>query len=264
MKRLSVVLILLLTAALALAACDLGGGPAPLPSAAPTGAPATTGVPTATTGGPAAPSPTKTGAPVSLAQAGAALDALPSYRWAASWMLQAGEGGATSPLSWQAEGVRVADGNRWHVTWSLGEGDVTLEVIHIGDQEWVRFGDQWVETPTDQQMQFVDFTPLGWWNDLAMGLTEHTERVSLLQGEQVNDVLCQRYRTTASYQGVLISGGTNWSHQGDVWLAVDGGYPVRGRFMGTGTIESVAWTLTQELDITHVGDPANAVNPPGS
>jgi len=260
MKRLSVALcVLVILAAMPLAGCDLGSAP---PTATPTTRP--TEPPTATPTGPAA-TPTVTGvttAQTPFAQAGAALDALSSYRWTARWTLTPSQGGSDSPLSWRSEGTRVKDGNRWHITWALGEGDVALEVVHIGDQEWVKFGEQWVETPTGQQLQFLDFAPRGWWDEVrgAGGLEENTSRIT--PDERVNDVLCQHYRTTESYRGVVVSEGANWSHQGDVWLATEGSYPVRGRFLGTGTIGAAAWTLTQELDLTHVGDPANAVKPP--
>jgi hypothetical protein len=252
--------ILLILSTVALAGCDLGGTPpTPAPTIRPTTAagatvpPASPAVTPAVAGSPAAGMP--------FDQASPALDALPSYQWTAQWALTASQGEAISPLSWRSEGTRVKDGDRWHITWALGAGDVELEVIHIGDQEWVKFGEQWVETPKPQQWQFLRFTPPGWWDELSIGLEEHA---SLVSGpdERVNDVLCRRYRTTEQYKGVVVSGGVNWSHQGDVWLAADGGYPVRGRFLGTGAIQSVPWTLTQELDITHMADPANAVSPP--
>ncbi len=254
MRYLSVALGILVLLA---AGCDLGGTP---PTASPPATPVlVTPVPPT---GPATASPPVpvTTAESPFVQAGAALDTLPSYRWTARWTLTSSAGDQVSPLSWHSEGIRVKDGDRWHITWALGEGDVVLEVIHIGNQEWVRFGEQWVETPAGQQRQFLGFTPRGWWDDVGLGLEEHTRRV--MPDEQVNGVLCQHYRTSESYRGVVVSGGVNWSHQGDIWLAVAGGYPVRGRFLGTGVIESATWTLTQELDITHVGDAANVVNPP--
>lgn len=255
MRYLTIVLCVLVLP-IALAACDLGEGPQATSTASPV---------QVTVAPPTSPAVSPTTITIStsqdpFAQVGAALDALSSYRWTARWALTSDQGGQASPLSWRSEGTRVKDGNRWHVTWALGDGDVTLEVVHIGDQEWVKFGDEWVETPTDQQLQFLDFTPRGWWDDAHVGLAEHTQRIT--PDEQVNDALCQHYRTVESYRGVVVSGGVNWSHQGDVWLAIQGGYPARGRFLGTGSIESVAWTLTQELDVTHVGDPANAVSPP--
>jgi len=242
---------------LILVGCDLGG---PQPTTTPAASP--TSVSTAPPTGPAT---TPTTAFVAtgqspFAQASAALDALPSYRWKARWVLTSSQGGTTSPVSWRSEGTRVKDGDRWRITWFLGAGDVSLEVIHIGDQEWVRFGSEWVETPAEQQLQFLQFGPRAWWDDVYVGLAEHTARIT--PDEQVNEVLCQHYRTAESYRGVVVGEGANWSHQGDVWLAAERGYPVRGRFLGTGTIDAATWTLTQELDITHVGDPANAVNPP--
>ena len=253
MKRLQGALcILLILSTVALAGCDLGGTPpTPAPTIRPT-TPASPAVTPAVAGSPAAGKP--------FAQAGPALDALPSYQWTARWTLTASQGGTVSPLSWRSEGTRVKDGNRWRIAWALGDGDVVLEVIHIGDEEWVKFGEQWVETPKPQQGQFLRFTPRGWWDEASIGLDGNTSLVA--SDERVNEVISRHYRTTEQYMGVVVSGGANWSHQGDVWLAAEGGYPVRGRFLGTGAIQSATWTLTQELDITRVGDPANAVNSP--
>jgi hypothetical protein len=108
----------------------------------------------------------------------------------------------------------------------------TVEMVQIGTQTWVRFGDQWIQSTgtEDQMMQGMTLSPKE-----VVGDLEGLQRVR--PDEKVNGVDSRHYRfnekTATKFQSQAFVGLTKY--QGDIWIAKGGDeYIVRMILQGEG------------------------------
>jgi hypothetical protein len=125
----------------------------------------------------------------------------------------------------------------------LGEG---FESVQIGDQQYIVFGEgQCISTsaseedPIDMEMFQIDD---------AIGGLESASRV--LPDEMVNDILCRHY----VFDETSLGWGTFSSAEGEVWVAVDGGYVVKYTLQAEGQnpVTNEEGTLEWSYDISDV------------
>lgn len=286
MRILALVMATILTVVF-LAACGGGGEEGATPPAAatptpteavtpaPAGTPAAAGTPTA------AGSPAAAGTPAGEAVAAGSFGGLNSYRYTMSMELEGlqsllGEQMAALPgqdptaladhLEMEISGAFVApDKAESHMRISGVDDELVLTVI--GDQQWVSMGDMAIGPIAAMgDVSDLDFALLMWegFSEEAGGLTCASEKQ-----ETVNDI-ATRYCgiDSASFEQLTsLFGGTE--ETGDVdemdlemWLAEDGGWPVRLRVHVAGTDETgQEYDAKLDMDVTDVNEDID-ISPP--
>lgn len=115
---------------------------------------------------------------------------------------------------------------------SVTDGESTsMEIIYIEEQGkiWMREGgDPWQEIPVvDDSMldMFEMFSMLYWWDTFFTG---DPEEAQYLGQEMVNGVQSHHYRTAeGTVWGAALAGCTFASAEDNIWVAVDGKFPVK-------------------------------------
>jgi len=194
---------------------------------------------------------------------------LESYRIEMRFTLEGGSGGASEALAMDLEGAFVApDRSQATVSARLGELELEEETITIGDQTWVKTGDVWVEG--EAQFDISDLSPASLLEDLQPDQL----RVLKPTKEAVNGVDSLRYsidRTDIESLGslsTLFGDGEGLEDLPedfdiDLWLAEDGGWPVRLTMVAQGVIDGGdEISLDFSLDITDVNDAGIEIEPP--
>ena len=194
---------------------------------------------------------------------------LESYRIAMRFSLEGGTGDVGEALAMDLEGAFVApDRSQAKVSARLGELELEEETVTVGDQTWVKTGDVWVEG--EAQFDISDLSPASLLEDLQ------PEQLRVLKPtkETVNGVKSLRYSID---RGDIESLGNLSALFGDgegleslpedfnidLWLAEDGGWPVRLTMVAKGAIEGAdEISLDFSLDITDVNDPGIEIEPP--
>jgi hypothetical protein len=207
-----------------------------------------------------------TGAAAAPAEAFANLE---SYRIQMRFTLEGGTGDVGETLAMELEGAFVApDRSQASVSAHLGDLELAEETITVGDQTWVKTGDTWAEG--EAQFDIGDLSPASLLEDLQ------PEQLSILKptDETVNGVKSLRYSID---RGDIESLGNLSALFGDgegleslpedfnidLWLAKDGGWPVRLTMAAQGAIDGGdEINLDFSLDITDVNDPGIAIEPP--
>jgi hypothetical protein len=182
------------------------------------------------------------------------------------------EGDATATpgaMALDLEGSYVApDRSQVHVNAHLGELALEEESITVGAQSWVKTGDTWVEGKP--QFQLGDLSP----GTLLQELQPEQLRLLKPSKETVNGVNSLRYSIDRADVETLRSLGALLGQDAsldnlpdqfnvDLWLAEDGGWPVRLTMTAHGATNAGGeMNLDFSLDVTNVNDPGVKVEPP--
>ena len=216
---------------------------------------------TATTGEPAveaAPGPAE------------AIAKLKSFRIDVRFTLEGKTNGETGLLAVDLEGAFVApDRSQTRVTARINELELEEESITIGDRTWVKIGDSWVEG--EAQFEFDELSPAS----LLEELSPDQLRVLRPSRETVNGVKSLRYSIgrrdidALHSLGALLGDAEDFEELPEefdinLWLAEDGGWPVRITMTARGAIEGEDINLDFSLDVTDVDDPDIEIEPPES
>jgi hypothetical protein len=194
---------------------------------------------------------------------------LGSYRMKMHLTLEGTTTEASGALAVDLEGAFVApDRSQTHVNASLDDLPLEEESISVGGQTWVKTGDSWVEG--EPQFKLSDFSPGSLLEELG------PEELSLLEPskETVNGVDSLRYNIDQADVEAIPSLGAFLGEDGsvenlpeefnvDLWLAEDGGWPVRLTMMARGVMDGdEEMSLDFSMDITDVNDPGVEIEPP--
>jgi len=198
-----------------------------------------------------------------------ALAKLESYRIDLRFTLEGAADGEMGLLGVDLEGAFVApDRSQARVSARLDELELEEESITIGDRTWVKIGDSWVEG--EAQFELDDLSPAS----LLEGLSPEQLRLLKPSKETVNGVKSLRYSIGRGDIDALRSLGALLGDDEaledlpeefniDLWLAEDGGWPVRVTMTARGAIdEGDEISLDFSLDVTDVNDPDIEIEPP--
>jgi len=218
----------------------------------------------------AAATPEEGAADVAIAPAEAFAE-LESYRVKMSLTMEGTTAEAPGTLALDLEGAFVApDRSQIHASARLDDLELEEESITIGEQTWVKTGDNWVEG--EPEFQLGDFSPGSLLEELG------PEQLRLLKpsNETVNGVDSLRYdidqadvETLRSLGALLGQGGglENLPAEFNVglWLAEDGGWPVRVTMTARGVMDSGdEMSIDFSMDVTDVNDPDIKIEPPSA
>jgi hypothetical protein len=194
---------------------------------------------------------------------------LESYHMEMHFVLEGTATETTGSLALDLEGAFVApDRTQTQVSASLGDLKLEEESITVGGQTWLKTGDNWVEG--EPQFQLSDFSPAS----LLEGLGPDQLRLLKPEKETVNGVDSLRYNIDRADVETLSGLGALLGQDGDLanlpeefsvdlWLAEDGGWPVRVTMTARGTMNgSDEMSLDFSMDITDVNDPNISIEPP--
>ena len=172
-------------------------------------------------------------------------------------------------LALNLEGAFVApDRSQTHLNARVGDTELEEESISVGGQTWVKTGDNWVEG--EPQLQLSDFSP----GSLLEELGPDQLRVLKPSKETINGVDTLRYSIDQADIETLRSLGALLGQDGslenlpeefnvDLWLAEDGGWPVRVTMTARGVMDNGnEMSLDFSMDVTDVNDPGIKIEPP--
>ncbi len=218
--------------------CSLSGGDKTPPTAAPANGEATE--PTAAAAEPtdAAAKPGDGEEEGSLSSITEGLQNLDSYRSHLKMTFQSDTEGETEQQVIEMDIEYVHDPLAQHIVLQGGDSEGTFEVFHIGDQQYLFMGEgQCMSSSSDEDMMDTElFDP-----DDIMGGLDNLHRVQ--PDETINGVPCHHY----NFDQTSMLGENFASAQGDVWIAVDGGYVVKYVMQAEGTdpetqqVGHIAW-----------------------
>ncbi len=171
-----------------------------------------------------------TGVPLSgdiFEQAERALDNLGSYRYQATVSFRGTLDGEFNEGEFEVEG-EISEGGRSRVAWVDQLVNQRFEVIQIADQAWVLRDGTWQSAPgseAEDMMGLIAFyAPAYTWEAMVDDFLE--EDATYVGTATVNGVPTHHYSSDVS----LSEDGETLDSEGDVWIAVDGGYPVKYEF----------------------------------
>lgn len=190
------------------------------------------------------------------------LDQLRSYRAVMSWNVEKGDG-TTEDFSIQQAATRDPAAKQL----TMVSQDEAVELIQIGSDMWMRFGDDWMRTSSDDVSidSFGDVlqTSDGWVADLQDGAYDYIGK------ETVNGIQTRHYRAERSehwgtFFDMLGAGGETESGVADVWVADDAALPnfvVRFAVEVHGEIDGVVATMTLRQEVSAINEPI-VIDPP--
>jgi hypothetical protein len=149
---------------------------------------------------------------------------------------------------------------------SAADGDAQqMEIIYIEElgKMWTREGEgDWQEVPVlDQSMlQIFDAFSLSfWWNAVFAGDPDTAQFVGQ---ETVNGVPSRHYRNTeSSFLGSAVAGCTFASFEDDIWVAVEGDFPVKRELNAEADCQGESGSFNLYMEIRDVNQP-QGINPP--
>jgi hypothetical protein len=149
---------------------------------------------------------------------------------------------------------------------STSDDTVTeMELIYIEEQGqmWMREGGgEWQQLPAadDSMLSVFDsFSMSYWWDALFVGSTEDTQYVG---EETVNGIACRHYRSAeAASWGAFAVGCSVASAEDDIWVAVDGSYPVKRQLGAQADCQGESGSFNFSMEISNVNQPVN-ITPP--
>ena len=149
---------------------------------------------------------------------------------------------------------------------STSNGDTTaMEVIYIEDlgKMWMREGsDAWQEMPVmdESMLQIFDaFSMFYWWDTVFVG---DPEDVQYLGQETMNGVASHHYKGADSASwGAFATGCSFASVQDEIWVAVDGNYPVKRELNAEADCQGESGTFSFLMEIQSVNQPLD-ISPP--
>ncbi len=160
-------------------------------------------------------------------QAEQALDDLGSYRYQATVFFRGTLYDEFNEGEFEVEG-EISEGERSKVAWVDQLANQRFEVIQIADQAWVLREGTWQNVPeaeAEDMMGLVAFyAPTYTWEAMVDDFLE--EEATYVGTATVNGVPARHYSSDVS----LSEDGETLDSEGDVWIAVDGGYPVKYEF----------------------------------
>jgi hypothetical protein len=176
--------------------------------------------------------------------------------------------GAAEELVLNIEGKRQTVPTRAeHLMFSSSsDGDAQdMEMIYIEDlgKVWMsEGGEAWQELPVmdDSMLQIFDaFNMFYWWDALFVGDPEDAQ---YLGQEVMGGVPSHHYRSADSASwGGFATGCTFASVEDEIWIAVDGSYPVKRQFSAEGDCQGESGSVNFLMEIRDVNQPQN-INPP--
>jgi len=194
---------------------------------------------------------------------------LESYRMNMRLMMEGTTAEEPGALALDLEGAFIApDRSQTHVNARVGDIELEEESISVGGQTWVKTGDNWVEG--EPQLQLGDFSP----GSLLEELGPDDLRLLKPSKETINGVDSLRYNIDQADVETLRSLGALLGQDGslenlpeefnvDLWLAEDGGWPVRVTMAARGVMDSGnEMSLDFSMDVTDVNDPGIEIEPP--
>jgi hypothetical protein len=136
------------------------------------------------------------------------------------------------------------------------------QFIVIGDQQWISSdGTSWDSAGTDTSA-FSSLLPgqlyATWFDSFASGYKSAGD-------DTQNGVACTHYKgdnSISSLYGTLA--GVQGTFTADLWVAKDGGYPVKGVLGYSASAGGQGGAFGYTLDVTHVNDSSNAVAEPST
>jgi hypothetical protein len=194
---------------------------------------------------------------------------LKSYRVNMRFALQGTAAEAPEALAMGIEGAFVApDRSQIHVNAHVGEVELEEESITVGEQSWVKAGENWVEG--QPEFPLSDLSP----GSLLEGLGAEQLRLLKPSKETTNGVDCLRYSINQADVETLRGLGALLGQDGGLenlpeefnvglWLAEDGGWPVRVTMTARGVMDGgEEMSLNFSLDVTDANDPDIRIEPP--
>jgi len=148
---------------------------------------------------------------------------------------------------------------------SVTDGESTSTgFIYIEEQNkmWVREeGGEWEEMPIlDPAMLslFDSFSMFSWWNMLFVG---DPQDVQYLGQEMMNGVQSHHYRATESTSWGFAVGCTFAAVDDDIWVAVDGSFPVKRQFDAAGECQGESGEIHFLMEVSNINQPVS-ISPP--
>jgi hypothetical protein len=245
------------------------------PAPAEEGTPAAAATPTVTEGE----TPAAAATPAEEAVSTGSLTGLDSYRYSMKMELEGLESSLADQMASIQDPTAMAEGLKLEIEGAfvapdqaeshmhISGVDDELVLIVIGDQQWVQLGDMAIgPMETTGDVSELDFALMMWeeFSEEAGGLTCASEKK-----ETVNDIpttYCGIDQATYEQLSSLFGGteemGDVEEMSLDMWLAEDGGWPVRLRVHVAGTDESgQEFDAKLEMDVTDVNEDIE-INPP--
>lgn len=196
-----------------------------------------------------------------------ALNNLTSYAYTFHFEGVSTSGGQVQQGSVHIEGQRQAQPTKAEQLsfTSVTDGDSTsAEFIYIEEQNkmWTREeGGEWQELPLmDPNMlsMFEAFSLFSWWD---MFFTADPEDAQYLGQEVMNGVQSDHYRAAATGTWGFAVGCTFATAQDDIWVAVDGRFPVKRQFDTAGECQGESGEVHFLMEVSNVNQPLN-ISPP--
>ncbi|MBI2844965.1 MAG: hypothetical protein HYX86_00290 [Chloroflexi bacterium] len=193
-----------------------------------------------------------------------ALQNLDSYSYSFDWSWEGGSAGAVTAGTFHGEGeVQNRPTRAQHIIFSTESGGSVsyTEWIYLETEGtlWTRDSadGEWQEVPGLDPSVFAGLDLTG----LFFGLSYSTATDLQFTGvETINGVQANHFSST-TFSALVGFGCTVTEARDDIWVAVDGGFPVRqvSDFSGTCGGASAEWHFT--LDVTGVNQPVQIVAP---
>ena len=269
--------LLIVLSAIIVSACGGGGkekeaatGEAPEAAATTTATRTTTAATLTTTAATSSATPEEEATEVASGPA-EAFAKLKSYRMNMRFTLEGTAAEAQGALALDLEGAFVApDRSQTHVNVRLGDLQLEEESITVGGQTWVKTGDNWVEGKPE--FEVGDLSPGALLQELG------AEQLRLLKPskETINGVDSLRYSIdqadvdTLRGLGALFGGNGDLENMPedfnvDLWLAEDGGWPVRVTMTARGSTDGGdEMSMDFSVDVTDVNDAGIKIEPPSA
>ena len=196
-----------------------------------------------------------------------AMSQLDSYRAVMTWRVEKADG-SVEELTIAQAATRDPAAQQFSMTSVDGEG---MEVIQIGDQMWMRYGDEWMQTSSDEasgvEDTFGDFLTTGdsWVSDLGSGDYRNLGR------ETVNGVQTRHYQAdySSAWLGLLAGSGSDGEITdgvADIWISDQADLPkfvVKYVVQMEGTIDGDQATATLNQEVTDVNGSITIEAPEG-
>ncbi len=208
-----------------------------------------------------------------LAEPSAAFADLKSYRYLMRFDIEGTSTGqeafeGTFAFDLNVEGAFVApDREQVKVTGSMFGLELEEETIRIGDRTWVHTDGGWVEG--EAEFTTEDFSPASF----AEAFNAEDLRILKPSKETINGIRSLRYKISkaniekiAGFAGLFGEGAgledLPENFDIDLWLAEDGGWPVRLVMSASGDFDGVEGSLDLSMDVTDVNDESIEIEPP--
>lgn len=149
---------------------------------------------------------------------------------------------------------------------SVTDGESTeVEVIYLEEQNkmWMREGGAaWQEMPVmDESMLqiFEMFSMMHWWDVFFTG---DPAAVQYVGQEMMNGVQSHHYRSTeGTAWGAFVSGCTFASIEDDIWVAVDGSFPVKRELGARANCQDQSGEIHFLMELRNINEPVSVAPP---